>query len=69
MASWVSPTVSVESTSVDEVEQCKDVPPIKAEVIPVSSDSETEEKTPGKGAPTLVGVSNTGVIRVPRLGA
>ncbi len=54
MASWVPPTVSlgkvrVESTSVDEVEQCKDVPPIKAEVIPVSSDSETEEKAPGKG--------------------
>ncbi|KAH3770699.1 hypothetical protein DPMN_171991 [Dreissena polymorpha] len=53
MASWVSPTVSVESTSADEVEQCKDVRPIKAEVIPVSSDSETEEKAPGKGGSDL----------------
>ncbi|KAH3824997.1 hypothetical protein DPMN_126859 [Dreissena polymorpha] len=50
---------------VDEVGQCEDTPLIMTEVISVSSDSDTEGRAPVEGTPTLVGVSNTGVTRVP----
>ncbi|KAH3739361.1 hypothetical protein DPMN_046012 [Dreissena polymorpha] len=50
---------------VDEVGQCEDTPLIKTEVISVSSDSDTEGRAPVEGTPNLVGVSNTGVTRVP----
>ncbi|KAH3838433.1 hypothetical protein DPMN_111842 [Dreissena polymorpha] len=50
---------------VDEVGQCEDTPLIKTEVISVSSDSDTEGRAPVEGTPTLVGVSNTWVTRVP----
>ncbi|KAH3872463.1 hypothetical protein DPMN_035679 [Dreissena polymorpha] len=49
---------------VDEVGQCEDTPLIKAEVISVSSDSETERRAPVEGTPISIGVSNTGVTSI-----